>query len=78
MTHERTYSLEKLYHKFLKQKNIPIEKLPIFVSKLYQAGFIDVFRSPEDPDVERYSETEKLRDRRHADELFSIVQSLIS
>ena len=72
----RTFRLDRLYHQFLKPKGIPLDKLPFLVSKLYEAGFIEVFHENNDPDSERYFETEKLTSREHRDDLFKIIQEL--
>jgi DNA-binding transcriptional ArsR family regulator len=76
LKHTRTFRLDKLYNQFLKPKNIPLEQLPFLISKLYEAGFITVVRDSQDPDLERYSETEKLTSRQHRDELFKIIERL--
>ena len=74
MNYKRTFALSRLYHQFLKPKSVPLEKLPLLATKLYEAGFIELYHNFED--VERYSETEKLTSRQHRDELFKIVNSL--
>lgn len=76
MNHQKTFRIDRLYHQFLKPKGIAMEKLPFLVSQLYEAEFIEVFRDPKDPDLERYLETEKLTSRKHRDELFKIIQGL--
>ncbi len=73
--HDRTFRLDRLYHQFLKPKNIELEKLPLFVTKLYESGFIEIFRYPTS-ELERYSETEKLANRQNRDELFKIIEGL--
>lgn len=73
--HDRTFRLDRLYHQFLKPKGIELEKLPLFVTKLYESGFIELYHNFGDD--ERYSETEKLTGREHRDELFKIIQELI-
>lgn len=75
MKYSRTFSTSKLYHKFLKPENIPLEKLPFLVSKLFEANFIELYHNA-DFSAERYSENEKLISKTHKDELFKIVQSL--
>lgn len=72
----RTFRLDRLYHQFLKPKGILIDQLPILVTKLYEAGFIEVFHDELNPSLERYSETEKLTNRKHGDELFKIIGTL--
>lgn len=76
----RTFRLDRLHHKFLKPNNISIEKLPFLVSKLYEAGFIEVWKDGYDhisnTYIERYSETEKLTSRKYKNELFKIIGSL--
>jgi hypothetical protein len=74
--HQRTFRLDRLYNQFLKPKGIPLDKLPFLVSRLYEQGFIQLVRDPSDPDLERYSETEKLTGRMHRDELFKLVGTL--
>jgi hypothetical protein len=78
----RTFKLDRLYHQFLKPKGIELLQLPFLVSKLYEAGFIEVWRDgydhKTDSYIERYSETEKLTSRQHRDELFKIIQGLQS
>lgn len=76
MKHSRTFRLDKLYNQFLKPKGIDASQLPFLVSRLYAAGFIQVFSDPRDVDLERYSETEKLTSRKHRDELFKIIEEL--
>lgn len=73
---QRTFTLAKLYFQFLMPKRIPIEQLPFLVSKLYEAGFIEVFAPSEPLGAERYTENDKLTSRNHRDELFKIVESL--
>lgn len=75
MIFARTFNLTRLYHKFLKPKGIPIEKLPLLVTQLYEHEFIDLIQT-EDLS-ERYTETEKLSSRQNRDELFKIVQGLV-
>ena len=77
MSFIQTYRLDRLYHMFLKPKDVPIEQLGEFVARMYEAGFIEVFQSREIPDGERYAETEKLTSRQHRDELFSIIQRMV-
>ena len=76
MKPQRTFRLDKLYNQFLKPKGIAATQLPFLVSKLYEAGFIQVFSDTRDVDLERYSETEKLTSRKHRDELFKIIGGL--
>jgi hypothetical protein len=76
MKHTRTFRLDKLYNQFLKTKGIPLDKLPFLVSKLYEHGFITLTHDRNDPDLERYSENEKLTSRLHRDELFKIIGGL--
>ena len=71
---DRTFRLDRLYHQFLKPKSIKLEKLPLFVTKLYESGFIDLYHNFGDD--ERYSETEKLTSRNNRDELFKIIEGL--
>lgn len=73
--HDRTFRLDRLYHQFLKPKGIELEKLPLLVTKLYESGFIEIFRYPTS-ELERYSETEKLANRQNRDELFKIIEGL--
>ncbi|HZX13686.1 MAG TPA: hypothetical protein VFF49_04725 [Thermodesulfobacteriota bacterium] len=70
----RTFRTDRLYHQFLKPKSISLEKLPLLVTKLSEAQFIELHHNF--GDGERYSETEKLTGRKHRDELFKILQSL--
>ena len=72
---DRTFRTDRLYHQFLKPKNIELEKLPLLVTKLYESGFIELYHNFGDD--ERYSETEKLTSRQHRDELFKIIHELI-
>ena len=72
---ERTFRIDRLYNQFLKPKNIPLDRLPFLVSKLYEARFIELYGQP-DSEAERYSENEKLTSRQHRDELFKIIQGL--
>lgn len=72
--HDRTFRLDRLYHQFLKPKNIELEKLPLFVTKLYESGFIELYHNYGDD--ERYSETKKLTSRQHRDVLFKIIEGL--
>jgi hypothetical protein len=69
----KTYKTERLYHQLLSPKNIPADQLPFLISKLYEAGFIEVFTVLED---ERYLETEKLLSGEHKNELFKIIGGL--
>jgi hypothetical protein len=73
--YQKTYRLDRLYHQFLKPRSIPMDRLPFFVSKLYEHGFIEVFNAPFS-DTERYSPTEKLLRRQDRDELFKLIGSL--
>lgn len=73
--HDRTFRTDRLYHQLLKPKGIELEKLPLLVTKLYESGFIELYHSFGDD--ERYSETEKLTNRKNRDELFKIIQGLI-
>lgn len=66
----------QLYHQFLKPQQISEDYLPLLVAKLYEASFIELYQDEVSPDVEKYSETEKLTSRQHRDELFKIVNSL--
>ena len=72
----RTFRTDRLYHQFLKPKSISLEKLPLLVTKLYEAQFIELYHNFGDD--ERYSETEKLTGRENRDELFKIIQGLQS
>lgn len=72
--HQRTFRLDRLYHQLLKPKGIELEKLPLFVTKLYESGFIELYHHFGDD--ERYSETEKLTSRNNRDELFKIIEGL--
>lgn len=71
-----TYRIDRLYHKFLKPEGISIEKLHFLATELFEHGFIELLRSEDDPDLERYFETEKLTSRQHRDELFKIIGGL--
>lgn len=71
---DRTFRLDRLYHQLLKPKGIELEKLPLFVTKLYESGFIELYHHFGDD--ERYSETEKLTSRNNRDELFKIIEGL--
>lgn len=75
MNFVRTFNLSRLFHKFLKPKNIGVEKLPTLVTLLFEHGFIDLLQA-DDFQTERYIELEKLTDRKNRNELFKIVQSL--
>lgn len=72
--HDRTFRLDRLYFQFLKPKSIELEKLPLFVTKLYESGFIELYH--DFGDDERYSETKKLTSRNNRDELFKIIEGL--
>ena len=73
---KRTFNTTRLFHQFLKPNGLPMEALPFLIRDLYQAGFIDAIGTPDHPEVERYSETDKLTGRKHRDELFKIIQEL--
>lgn len=75
-TPNRTFKLDRLYHRFLKPKRISIDRLPLLATKLYEQGFIEIFRDPRDPDLERYLETDKLISGEHKNELFKLIGSL--
>lgn len=70
---EKSFKLEKLYHRLLKPRGIPISGLPSLVTRLYEAGFIEVFHIVDNPDEERYTPTDKMTSRDHRDEFFKIV-----
>ncbi len=74
----RSYRLDTLYHKFLKPKNIPIDRLEEFAVSLWESRFIDFIPNKDvnNPNIERYEETEKMLLRQNQDELFKIVRSL--
>lgn len=73
MNQIQTHRLDNLYYKFLKPKNISIEKLEDFAKSLHEKSFIVFVYGLST----RYSETEKLTSREHRDELFKIVQSFV-
>lgn len=75
MKHARTYSLDTLYYKF-KSKGVTRDNFDFFVTKMYEARFIDVFQDPLIPNVERYVELDKLTNRQNRDELFKLIQEL--
>lgn len=79
MKHDRTFRIDRLYHKFLKPKNIPIEKLHDLIQLLDSSGFIELVLQHDEIDTasDRYIETEKLTSRQHRDELFKLIQGLI-
>lgn len=68
---KRTYNLERLYHQFMRPLGIPNDRLPFLVTRLYDAGFIEVFHTDSG---ERYSENEKLKNKKHTKELFKLIQ----
>ncbi len=72
--HPRTFRLDRLYNQFLKPRGIHIDNLPLLATKLYESQFIDLVYDQDNPDVERYSETQKLLSRNHRNELFKIIQ----
>lgn len=72
----KTKPLAQLYHQFLKPKDIPQDKLPLLVTQLYEAQFIELYHTNELPDVEVYVETLKLTNGKHRNELFKIIQQL--
>lgn len=74
MRPQRTFRIDRLYFQFLKPKSIELEKFPLFVTKLYESGFIELYHHFGDD--ERYTETEKLTSRQHRDELFKIIEGL--
>lgn len=75
MNNIKTFRLEKLYFKFLKPKNIPIEKLQELADLLHEQNFIHYVYQNQTNGL-RYSETEKLTGREHRDELFKLIGSL--
>lgn len=78
ITKERlqTYPLKKLYFMFLRPEKLNMESLPLLVSLMYEARFIDVYRSATNPDEERFSELPKLKDKKHKDELFTLIRRI--
>lgn len=76
MNHPKTFRLDKLYHQFLKPAGLPIDALPELATRLYEAGFIDLFRDRNNPELERYAETPKLTERLARDELFKLIGRL--
>ena len=64
----RTFRIDKLYHQFLKPKDIKYIHVDAFAIALYNAGFI---RWEGD---NRYSETRKLIKQEHKKELFKLIQ----
>lgn len=71
----RTFSLDTLYYKF-KSKGITRSNFDMFVTKMYEARFIDVFQDPMIPGIERFTELEKLTSFQNKDELFKLIQSI--
>lgn len=69
----RTYRIDRLYHRFLKPKGIPLDQLPALATRLQTAGFIDLGHVA---GLGRYIETTKLISRDHRDELFKLIQLL--
>jgi len=72
---QRTFSLDKLFYQFKKQ-GITRDNFDFFVTKMYEARFIDVFQDPLIPNVERYTELEKLTSFKNKDELFKLIEEL--
>jgi len=72
---QRTFSLDKLFYQFKKQ-GITRDNFDFFVTKMYEARFIDVFQDPLIPNVERYTELEKLTSFQNKDELFKLIEEL--
>jgi len=69
MTNEfdRTFRLDRLYHRFLKTRDMPIECLDEFATTLQLGGFIELL--PDD----RYQETPKLTGRANKKEFFKLI-----
>lgn len=67
---ERTFRLDRLYHKFLKPKGHKLEHLESLIEALVISDFIKVIND------ERYSETEKLSSGKHKSELFKLIGEL--
>jgi hypothetical protein len=73
MKTRRTFSFDRLYHQFLSPKGIPMAQTPILAARLAENEFIDIYQDADNPDIERYSERQKLTERKHRDELFKII-----
>lgn len=69
--YDRTFRIDRLYHRFLRRQRISYEALGALSVLLEVRGFIKVTA-----DKERYSETEKLLSGEHKKELFKILQKL--
>jgi len=69
MTNEfdRTFRLDRLYHRFLKPRDIPLKYLDRFIDLLNMEGFIELL--PDD----RYQETPKLTGRANKKEFFKLI-----
>jgi hypothetical protein len=74
MVYLRTFKTDKLYHQFLAPQRISIDQLPFLVTKLYEAGFIELYH--QDDGSERYSELNKLLNNNFKTELFKIIGEL--
>lgn len=73
MKHDKTFRTDRLYHMFLKPNRIELDQLPFLITRLYEAGFIDLIKRD---DFERYIPNPKLTSLEHAKELFSIIERL--
>lgn len=73
---KRTFSLDRIYHQLMKPKQIPVNRLPFVVARLYEQGFIELVHDQSNPDLERYSETEKLTGHQNKKELFKLLEKI--
>ena len=71
MNFERTYRIDRLFHKFLKSKGVSAQHLGYLSYLLESFGFIRV-----SPDKERYIETEKLTSGKNRETLFKIIEKV--
>lgn len=76
MKPDRTFRMDRLYFQFLKPNLIGMDQLPFLATKMFEAGFIEIFLDDSDPELERYAENPKLYTGHHKKELFKIIEGL--
>lgn len=72
--YKKKYRIDKLYHRFLRPKGIGLDKLTALYFALSEAHFIELHESESGL---KFTETNKLLDRKNAKELFKIIQKLV-
>lgn len=70
--YERTFPLTRLYHQFLSRHRAPSHCLTMLANLLHAHSFIDTIG------IDRYAELDKIKHREHSDELFKIINQVVT